>query len=40
MLTEDTGSGLDRNVKGFRGMDRVPRIIMKQWEVRLLLYST
>ena len=40
MLTKYTGHGVDRNVKGFGGMDRVPCKIMKQWEVRLLLYST
>ena len=39
MLTKNTGHGLDCNVKGFGGVDRVPCIIMKQWEVRLLLYS-
>ena len=40
MLTKYTGYGVDRNVKGFGGMDLVPCKIMKQWEVRLLLYST
>ena len=40
MLTNDTGHGVDRNIKGFGGMDCVPCKVMKQWEVRLLLYST
>ena len=40
MLTKDTAHGVDRNVKGFGGMDCVPCKVMKQWEVRLLLYST
>ena len=40
MATNDAGHGADRNVKGFGGVDRVPCKIIKQWKVRLLLYST
>ncbi len=39
MLTKDISHGVDRNVKGFGGVDRMPRKIMKQWELRLLLYT-